>query len=158
RRRMGRGLRVSLLSGTLGMFALFGGAQAASATAKLTSVSPNEGCAGTEVTFTGSGFLSGDEAKWRDPFAQKFPNLNSAIVVESSTTAKGVVPLFLQTQGATLGAPGVGTVSIMEGMHESNALKFTYKNVQNCGGSGGGEKGEKGATGATGPAGPEGPA
>ena len=109
--------RISLLASTLGLLVFFGSAQAASAW-KLTSVSPNSGCPGTEVKLTGTSF-SGSSAniEWKDPSAFLYTSLTNKGKVNSSTQATATVPLFLQFEGS-----GVGTVAI----EKSNTVPFTF--------------------------------
>ena len=152
-----RGGRIALLASSA-MLVLLGSAQAASA-AKLTSASPNEGCPGAEITFTGTGFSgSSAEVEWSDGGAQKFPSLITTAKV-SGNTATATEPFELQTQGTTSGALGagqLGTVALIFGKTSTNTVSFLYTNVQNCSSKGGGEKGATGATGSTGPEGAKG--
>jgi len=144
---------MSLVASVVGLLVFLGSAQAASAW-HLTSVTPTNGCPGTEVSFTGTSF-SGSTSKiqWTDPSSLLFTSQETTAKVQSSTKATGIVPLFSQTEGS-----GIGTVAI----DKSNTVPFTFNQLQNCfkGGGGGttgptgptgkGTTGEKGATGPTG--------
>src|SRR6516225_6884292 len=122
-RRRGIG-RLALLASTA-MLVLLGSATAASASnPKLTKVTPAEGCPGTEVTLTGTGFTgSTAEVEWTDNSAQKFPILITNAVVKNSTTATAIEPFMLQTQGS--GGGGVGLVNMIFNHSNTNSLSFT---------------------------------
>jgi collagen triple helix repeat protein len=129
--------RPSLLAGTIGLLVFLAGAQAASAW-HLTSVSPNSGCPGAEVAFTGSSFSgSTSSVQWKDPVGLFYTEVGTTAKVASSTKATAVVPVFLSNESRS------GTVSI----DRSNTVSFTYTALSSC------LKGPTGATGPTGPAG-----
>src|SRR5262249_50321492 len=140
-RRVGRW---TLLSSLLGMFVLAGGVEASTAAPFIEKVTPNHGCPGEKVTFTGSGFAVGDEAMWKDVSVTP-NNAKTPTTFISSKEITSYIPIFLVAGTAEQN----GTVKIQFNNQQSNEKAFTFTPLpEACFGKGGGG-GEKGATGAT---------
>src|SRR4029077_15668775 len=88
----------SLLVSTLGVLAFLGSAQVAFAAAKVTSVTPAEGCPGEIVTFHGTGFNTGagqrPNAEWVNE------NIDEVFVHEDFAREHGVTDV-LETKIST---------------------------------------------------------
>src|SRR5262249_4527453 len=144
-RRLAR--RTCLSAAILGLLGV-GAVQAPAAfAATLESVSPNKGCPGETVVFTGKGFGGPKTGTtgWHNEAAGSVPHqFNTLITVTSSTSATGYIPLFL------VAAPGEekGTVQLTK--PETNSVPFFFTPLEECFSKGGGGGGEKGATGPTG--------
>jgi hypothetical protein len=148
--------------------AVLGLAQAAAAST-VTKVTPKEGCPGTEVTITGTGFqANSNQVQWTNHRTRQqgsWDTVNTNAKFVSSTELKAIVPLFIQIEsneqrsgepGGEIGASKEGEVQVQG----ANRVPFKYLPIVNCfkagepGGTGPtgpeGKPGEKGATGPTG--------